>query len=147
MHDMRMRTFLALVCVLQPFFLQQALAQGNDPAAYTQIVNEKNPETKKKLALNFEKNFPKSKRLPEVYIELSRALASESDFGTAKVYAQKALDTVAKMKTLPAPEEYTDATWHQWLGTVDNSAKTNLTWVNQMVTWQQQTLRSTRGQR
>ncbi|HEY2384420.1 MAG TPA: hypothetical protein VGK48_24855 [Terriglobia bacterium] len=142
-----MRTFLALVCLLQPFLLQQARAQGSDPAAYTQIVKEKNPETKKKLALNFEKNFPKSKRLPEVYIELSRALANESDFGTARVYADKALATVTKMKTQPAPEEYTNATWHQWLGTVENSAKTNLAWVNQMVTWQQQQLRSMRGQR
>lgn len=141
---MRMKTFLALICILQPLFVQQALAQGSDPAAYTQIVNEKNPEAKKKLALNFEKKFPKSKRLPEVYIELSRAVASQSDFSTAKVYAEKALSTVAKMKTQPAPEEYTDATWHQWLGTVENSAKTNLAWVNQMVTWQQQTLRSTR---
>jgi hypothetical protein len=134
MHHIRMKALLVLVLLL---------AQGtSDPAAYGQIVSEKNPQTKKKLALSFEKNYPKSKRLPEVYMELSRVLVGESDYMTAKQYAEKAVSTVAKMKTQPAPEEYTDTTWHQWLGTIDTSAKKNLAWVNQMQAWQSEQLRN-----
>jgi hypothetical protein len=146
MHHIRMKAILVLVLLLQPTLVRQAAAQGkSDPAAYAQIVSEKNPQTKKKLALDFEKNFPKSKRLPEVYMELSRALVAGSDFTAAKQYADKAVSTVAKMKTQPAPEEYTNATWHQWLGTIDASAQKNLTWVNQMLDWQAQQLRSRRS--
>ena len=143
MHHSRMKVFLVLALVLQPFVLLPAAQVTSDSAAYAQMGSEKNPQAKKKLALNFEKNYPKSKRLPEVYMELSRALVAESDFTTAKQYAEKAVNTVAKMKTQPAPEEYTDTTWHQWLGTIDTSAKNNLAWVNQMLAWQSQQLRNT----
>lgn len=142
MHHICMRTFFVLALVLNPF-LRYATAQAtSEPAAYAQIVSEKNPQAKKKLALNFEKNFPKSKRLPEVYMELSRALVAESDFTTAKQYAEKAVTTVGKMKAQPAPEEYTDSTWRQWLGTIDTSAKNNVAWVNQMLAWQSEQLRN-----
>jgi hypothetical protein len=139
-----MQSILALVLVLQPMLFQESPSKGlMDPAAFSQIASEKNPQTKKKLALNFEKNFPKSKRLPEVYIELTRVLVSESDFVSAKQYAEKAVSSVDKLKTQPAPPEYTNATWHEWLNTVDTSARKNLDWANQMLTWQQQQLRST----
>jgi hypothetical protein len=128
-----------LVLILA-FVLQAA----PDPsAAFSKINAEKNPEAKKKLALSFEKNFPTAKQLPEVYIQLSRTLVSAGDYTGAKQYAEKALSTLAKMKTQPAPPENTDDTWHQWLNTMNDSAKSNLAWVNQMSAWQQQQLRST----
>ena len=133
-----MQAFLVLLLLSQPLVAQTM----SDPAAYSQIVAEKNPQAKKKLALNFEKNFPKSKRLPDVYMELTRIFVGESDFTTAKQYAEKAVNTVQKMKAQPAPPENTEATWHQWLNTVDASAKKNLDWANQMLTWQQDQLRS-----
>ena len=77
-----------------------------------------------------------------MYLELSQVLVAETDFTTAKQYAEKAVTTVAKMKAQPAPEEYTDTTWHQWLGTIDTSAKNNLAWVNQMLAWQSDQLRN-----
>lgn len=139
-----MTSILALVLVLEPLLFQGTPAKGlTDPAAFSQITSERNPETKKKLALNFEKSFPKSKRLPEVYIELTRVLVSESDFVSAKQYAEKAVSSVDRLKTQPAPPEYTNTTWHDWLNTIDASAKKNLDWANQMLTWQQQQLRST----
>ncbi|HLH31895.1 MAG TPA: hypothetical protein VKY31_11890 [Terriglobia bacterium] len=142
-----MRTIVAVLLVLQPVLFASP-PQANDRAAYAQIASEKNPQTKKKLALNFEKNYPKSKSLPDVYMELSRILVSESDFNAARQYADKAVSTVDKMKTQPTPPEYTDTTWHQWLNTESASATKNLAWVNQMVTWQQEQLRSTlRGKR
>jgi hypothetical protein len=143
LKEVFVRVFLILCLLLQSTGLQTLSAQGlTDPAAYSQIVAQKNPQTKKKLALNFEKNFPKSKRLPDVYIELTRLFVGESDFTTAKQYAEKAVSTVQKMKTQPAPPENTEATWHQWLNTVDASAKKNLDWANQMAAWQQEQLRS-----
>jgi len=139
-----MTSILALVLVLRPVLFQETPPKGlTDPAAFSQIISEQNAQTKKKLALNFEKNFPRSKRLPEVYIELTRVLVSESDFVSAKQYAEKALSSVDKLKMQPAPPEYTNTTWHDWLNTIDSSAKKNLDWANQMLTWQQQQLHST----
>jgi hypothetical protein len=141
-----MQLMLALLLVLPSSLFQQAAAaakpQGmTDPAAFAQFQAQKNPEAKKKLALNFEKNYPKSRRLPDVYIELSKALVSSDDYAGAKQYAKKAVSTVEKLKTQPTPPENTDKTWHDWLNTMDASARSNLTWVNQMAAWQQQQLR------
>ena len=73
-----MQLMLALLLVMPSSLFQQAAAPGKtqgmtDPAAFAQFQAEKNPEAKKKLALNFEKNYPKSRRLPDVYIELSQS--------------------------------------------------------------------------
>jgi hypothetical protein len=136
-----MRWILILMFLLPAPMLR---AQGApDAAAFAKIGSEKNAEAKKKLALGFERSFPTSKHLPEVYIQLSRTLVSLGDYPGAKQYAEKALGTVAKMKTQPAPLENTDEAWHQWLNTIDANAKSNLAWVNQMSAWQQQQLRST----
>ena len=67
----------------------------------------------------------------------------QGDYTAARQYGEKAVSTVTKMKSQPAPPENTDATWHQWLNTLDDSAKKNLAWVNQMAAWQQQQVRST----
>jgi len=124
------------------FVVVAALPQGmTEPAAFAQFKAEKNPEAKKKLALNFEKNYPKSRRLPDVYIELSKVLVNGNDPVAARQYAEKAVSTVDKLKTQPTPPENTDKTWHEWLSTMDASARSNLTWVNQMAAWQQQQLR------
>ncbi len=124
------------------FVVVTAVPQGlTDPAAYAQFQAEKNPEAKKKLAVNFEKNYPKSRRLPDVYIELSKVLINGNDPVAARQYAEKAVSAVDKLKTQPTPPENTDKTWHEWLNTIEASAKSNLTWVNQMAAWQQQQLR------
>src|SRR4051812_48489351 len=106
-----MHLILILALMLPP--------QANAESAFAKIGAERNPDVKKKLALSFEKSFPTSKYLPEVYLELSRTIASQGDYAAAKEYAEKAVTTVTKMKTRPAPPENTDATWHQWLNTID----------------------------
>jgi hypothetical protein len=141
-----MQLMLALLLVMPSSLFQQAAAAGKpqgmtEPAALAQFQAEKNPEAKKKLALNFEKNYPKSTRLPDVYIELSKVLIGANDPVTAKQYAEKAVGAVEKLKAQPTPPENTDKTWHEWLNTMDASARSNLTWVNQMAAWQQQQLR------
>src|SRR5215470_5178989 len=120
---------VSLLFLLMPSFLFSETM--TDPAAFAQFQAEKNPEAKKKLALGFEKNYPKSRRLPDVYIELSKALVAGNDYVTAKQYAEKAVSAVTALKAQPTPPENTDKTWHEWLSTIDASAKSNLSWVNQ----------------
>jgi hypothetical protein len=141
-----MQVIFILAFVLPSFVFQEppaasALQSTTDTAAFSKIASERNSEAKKKLALNFEKNFPKSKHLPDVYMQLSRVLVSQSDFTTAKQYAEKAVSAVRRLDS--APPENADRAWHEWLNTLESSAKSNLAWVNQMLTWQQQQVRST----
>jgi|ERR1041385_51947 hypothetical protein len=122
-----------------------ALQSRTDIAAFAQISTERNSETKKKLALDFERNFPKSTYLAEVYIQLSRILVSQSDFSMAKQYAEKAVTAVQALKS--APPEGADGAWHAWVNTLQSSARDNVAWVNQMLTWQQQQVRSSVARR
>ena len=137
-----MTMILALALALPALLVQQPPAGGGDAAAYSKITAEKRSETKKTLMLAFEKNFPKSIRLPEVYMELSKTLASQSDFSTAEKYAEKAVSTVARMKGEAAASEIKDTGRQAWLNTLDTSAKKNLDWTKQMLAWQMQELRS-----
>jgi hypothetical protein len=137
-----MNVTFALALVLPSFLFQQPPASGTDSAAYTQISAERNPEAKKKLMLAFEKNFPKSIRLPEVYMELSKTLVSQSDFTTAEKYAEKAVSVVARLKSEAAASEIKDAGRQAWLVTLDSSAQKNLTWTKQMLVRQQEEFRA-----
>ena len=114
----------------------------SDPglAAFAQIGAQKNNEAKKKLLLDFEKNFPRSSRLSEVYIELSRVLASQSDFRGAQGYAEKAVAAVNRLKA-ETPASYT-LNWHTWVASLETSARDNLAWTKQMVAWQQRQINS-----
>jgi hypothetical protein len=116
------------------------LRNSSDTAAFVRISNERNSEAKKNLALDFEKKFPESKHLPDVYIQLSRVLVSQSDFAAAKQYAKKAVGAVARLESA-APENADDA-WHQWMKSVAASAKSNLAWIDQVVAWQEDQIRS-----
>jgi hypothetical protein len=134
-----MQTTLLIALTLAGF-LQQApeVSQvASDNAAFTRIGSEKNLEAKKKLVQSFEKNFPKSDHLPQVYMDLSRVLANNTDFVNAKLYAEKAVSSVAKMKT-----ESSDSSRQQWLNSMDTSTKSNLAWVKQMSDWRDRQLRS-----
>ena len=117
-----------------PPAISQAIAEN---AVVEHIGKERNLEAKKKLILTFEKDFPKSSHLPELYMELSRTLLSQVNFPSAQQYAEKAVATVARMRS-----ENTDPGQQKWLSSIDDSAKKNLAWVKQMVAWQDQTVRS-----
>jgi hypothetical protein len=47
-------------------------------------------------------------------------------------YAQRAVDAVAKKRGTPAPPNYTDAQWKQYLDTMDQSAKGLLVYAKSM---------------
>jgi hypothetical protein len=101
---------------------------------FIQIKSERNIETKKKMLLNFERDYPKSSRLVEVYMEFSRLLASQTDFVKANQYAEKAVARVSRMKS---ESSNSDRAWQVWLANLDASAQTNLAWTKQMIEWQQ----------
>jgi hypothetical protein len=134
-----MQTTLILAFVLAGFLQQarDASQVASENAAFTRIGAEKNLEARKKLVSNFEKNFPKSDHLPQVYMDVSRMLANNTDFANAKQYAEKAVSTVARMKN-----ESSDHSHQQWLSSLDTSTKNNLAWVQQMMAWRDQQLRS-----
>ena len=131
---------ILLLALPLPLLGVQDVPAVRDTAAFVRIANERKSETKKKLALDFEKKFPKSKHLPDVYIQLSRVLVSRSDFTTAKQYGDKAVAAVTRLEKTP-PENAENA-WHEWMKTVESSARSNAAWINEMVTWQQEQFRS-----
>jgi hypothetical protein len=138
-----MQMIQTLILAVMPFVVQQApdVSQArSESAAFAQIGAEKNLEAKKKLVAGFEKNFPKSSHLPEMFMDLSHALVAATDFASAKQYAEKAVTVVAKMKTEPADAQ--DRAHQNWLDSMDTSTKKNLAWVNQMIAWQEQQVRS-----
>jgi hypothetical protein len=107
--------------------------------AFDRIKSERNMEAKEKLMLAFEKTYPKSNRLAEVEIELSRTFASQSDFATANQHALKAVDAVSTMKSKIAQGGY-DNSFKDWIRSLDDSARSNLAWTKSMVAWQQEQL-------
>src|SRR5262245_61787080 len=114
-----MKTLIALtLAVASTAFQEVALGPplaSADYVAFTRIVAEKNLETKKKLVADFEKNLPKSDRLPEAFMDLSRTLITATECVPARQYAQKAVAVVAKMKSDATANPNADRKLQQWL--------------------------------
>ncbi len=139
-----MKTMLILAVALTSSLWAQApdiSRASSEAAAFSKITAEKNLEGKKKLVVGFERNFPKSSRLPELYMDMSRTLVSSLDYPGAKQYAEKGVAAVARMKSEAASGE-PDPARQNWLQSMDASTKKNLAWVNQMIAWQDQQVRS-----
>ena len=161
--------FIAMLCVALLFgYVSTAQAQivaGSPEAkAMDKIDAEANPDAKAALLLAYIQEYPQSKVMTDVYVQLLEIYRQKNDtaklveFGEkaiqldpenitallavsrtyaiekrnldkAQSYAQKAVDTVAKKKTQPAPPTMTEADWKQWLDTNDQSAKSMLAYV------------------
>jgi len=77
-------------------------------------------------------------------VQVSRAYGiSQSDLREAVRYGEKAVATVAKLKTLPVGSrpgmfrDYTPTEWTSTINALDESAKKNIAWVRQVVEWHQ----------
>ncbi len=117
--------------------------RGLEFDAILRIAEERNPANRMKLLLSFERVFPNSSRQPEIYMQISQAYASQSDLAKAQQYAEKAVAMTTKMKSDSPPPSYNNAaSWPNWVATLDASAKSNLTWVKQMIAWQQKEIQS-----
>src|SRR5262245_23462717 len=146
----------------------QLLAGSPEDKAFTKIEQEGNIDSKITLLLDFEKQFPQSKVLSEVYALLQEAYTQKNDvpkvievgerairynpedvdallkvsrnlgmqkqqLDKAVAYAQKAVDTVAKWKTQPAPSQFaSDQDWKQHLASMDQYARSILDYVKKV---------------
>jgi len=69
----------------------QLVAGSPEDAAYTKIVGEDNPDAKTSLLLDFEKQFPQSKVLPDIYVMLMGIYQQKNDTGKANDFGEKAI--------------------------------------------------------
>jgi tetratricopeptide (TPR) repeat protein len=160
--------YLVFVLALASTAKAQLIAGSPEDIAFEKIVKENNPDAKMTLLLDYEKQFPQSKALPDIYIMLMTIYQEKND--TAKVidagekaikidgenltallavsrnysierrnldravqYAQKAVDTVAKMKSLPPPPHYgSSVQWKEYLEGMDSTAKSILAYAKSL---------------
>ena len=135
----------------------QLVAGSPEDRAFSAILAENNPDAKLALLQQYEKDYPMSKVLADIYtmqmeiyrqkndptkaIELGEKVISidgenisalmtvarnmaveRKTLDRAVQYAQKAVDTIAKMKTQPAPGGFTDDQWKQYIAATESSA-------------------------
>ncbi|MBI4475474.1 MAG: hypothetical protein HY646_22610 [Acidobacteria bacterium] len=146
----------------------QLVAGSPEEKAFTRIEGEQNPDARIALLLQFEKDFPQSRVLPDIYTMLmsiyqdKRDTAKAIDFGErvikldgenltallavsrnlaierkqidkAIAYAQKAVETVTKLKTQPPPPQYTsEEQWKGYLDSMDQAAKSMLAYARSL---------------
>src|SRR5438093_468565 len=93
--NMTTKVFLTLCVVFVMGLATSAYAQlvagSPEDAAYTKIVGEDNPDAKTSLLLDFEKQFPQSKVLPDIYVMLMGIYQQKNDTGKANDFGEKAI--------------------------------------------------------
>ena len=154
---------LALLTVGTAGARAQIIAGSAEDKAF-QAISATEGDKKVQLLLDFEKQFPQSKILSDVYLLLMEAYRAKNDnakvneFGEkclkvdpnnvtalmavargygmerknlpqAVQYAQRAVDSVAKMKDQPPPPQFSEDQWKQYLESTDAAAKGILNWV------------------
>ena len=157
---------IALVLAFASIASAQARVQaGSDEDKALRKINAlTSPDAQIPMLLDFEKQYPKSQALSEVYamlvdiymtkqdsakiieygekaikadeknvsalVAVSRAYAMKGEkLEVAVSYAQKAVDNVDKMKTQPAPSNYSDAEWKQLIKDNEDAAKGQLSYA------------------
>jgi len=166
-----MKTKISVMCIaLVLAFASIASAQArvqagsDEDKALRKINAQSSPDAQIPMLLDFEKQYPKSQALAEVYamlvdiymtkqdsakiieygekaikadeknvsalVAVSRAYAMKGEkLEVAVSYAQKAVDNVDKMKTQPAPSNYSDAEWKQLIKDNEDAAKGQLSYA------------------
>ena len=69
----------------------QLVAGSPEDAAYTKIVGEDNPDAKITLLLAYEKQFPQSRVLPDIYVMLMTVYQQKNDTVKANDFGEKAI--------------------------------------------------------
>src|SRR5262245_34307233 len=77
----------------------QLIAGSPEDAAYTKIVGENNADAKTTLLLDFEKQFPQSRVLPDIYVMLMTIYQQKNDTAKANDYGEKAIKIDAENVT------------------------------------------------
>jgi tetratricopeptide (TPR) repeat protein len=69
----------------------QLKANSDEDKAFRKISAEKNPDAQIPMLLDFEKNFPQSKALPDVYLMLVDIYSDKKDTAKVTEYGEKAI--------------------------------------------------------
>jgi tetratricopeptide (TPR) repeat protein len=77
----------------------QLVAGSPEDAAYTKIVGENNPDAKTTLLLDFEKQFPQSRVLPDIYVMLMTIYQEKNDTAKANDFGERAIKIDAENVT------------------------------------------------
>ena len=77
----------------------QLVAGSPEDAAYTKIVGENNPDAKATLLLEYEKQFPQSRVLPDIYVMLMTVYQQKNDTAKANDFGEKAIKIDAENVT------------------------------------------------
>ena len=158
---------IALVLAFASIASAQARVQAGsdeDKALRKIRAQDASPDAQIPMLLEFEKQYPKSQALSEVYsllvdiymtkqdnakiieygekaikadeknvsalVAVSRAYAMKREnLEVAVSYAQKAVENVDKMKTQPAPSNYSEAEWKQLIKDNEDAAKGQLSYA------------------
>lgn len=136
----------------------QLVAGSPEDKAFEQIMAENNADAKEALLLSYEKQFPQSRVLSDIYIMLMEVYRQKNDASKvtetgekiikidannvtaliavsrnyslerknpdqAILYAQRAIDVLAKMKTEPAPSNFSPEQWKAFVDGNEQAAK------------------------
>lgn len=77
----------------------QLIAGSPEDHAYTKIIGENNPDAKTTLLLDFEKQFPQSRVLSDIYVMLMTIYQQKNDTAKANDYGEKAIKIDAENVT------------------------------------------------
>jgi hypothetical protein len=145
----------------------QLVAGSPEDKAFEKILAETNADAKATLLLDYEKQFPQSRVLSDIYAMLMEVYRQKNDtakmteFGekvikidannvtalmavarsyslerrnpdVAVQYAQRAVDTVAKMRTQPPPANFTAEQWKTYIDSTELAAKSILAYAQSL---------------
>jgi tetratricopeptide (TPR) repeat protein len=90
------RTIVSMICIafvlaIAPTAIAQLLVGSPEDKLYQQILDEKTADKKAQLLLNFEKNFPQSKVLPDVYVNLMGIYQRQGEQAKTIDFGEKAI--------------------------------------------------------
>ena len=91
--------FVVFVTGLAVSAYAQLIAGSPEDAAYTKIVGENNPDAKATLLLDFERQFPQSRVLPDIYVMLMTVYQQKNDTAKANDFGEKAIKIDAENVT------------------------------------------------
>jgi len=134
----------------------QLKAGTPEESAYRKLMAENNPDTKLTLIADYQKTFPDSKVLADIYlaamqvefgekvltidgenftalITVSRTLSIEHKNPDHAIQcAEKAVTAVDKLRKQPAPPGQTDGQWKDYLKSLDDNARNILAYAKAM---------------
>jgi tetratricopeptide (TPR) repeat protein len=89
-------TFIAMLCIVlllcaAPNAKAQIVAGSPEAKAMDKVDAETNPETKATLLLDFAKEYPQSKAMTDVYVQLLEIYRQKNDTAKVVEYGEKAI--------------------------------------------------------